>query len=188
MEGLSAALEAAAEIGYPVALKTAASGTLHKSEADGIRLGLADAAALSAAYEDFEARLGPQVLVQEMIPSGVEILLGVSRDPQFGPLLTVGMGGIFVEVLADLRMLWLPTTESAVRSALAKLRGAALLGGVRGRPAVDLDAVVHAALGLSRLIAELGDEIAEIDINPLIALPNRAVAVDALVVPTSPGH
>ena len=188
VEGLSAALEAAAEIGYPVALKTAASGTLHKSEADGIRLGLADKAALSAAYEDFEARLGPQVLVQEMIPSGVEILLGVSRDPQFGPLLTVGMGGIFVEVLADLRMLWLPTTESAVRSALATLRGAALLGGVRGRPAVDLDAVVHAALGLSRLIAELGDEIAEIDINPLIALPNRAVAVDALIVPTSPGH
>lgn len=186
VEGLSATLEAAAQIGYPVALKTAASGTLHKSEVDGIRLGLADAPALSAAYEDFAARLGPRVLVQEMVPGGVEMLLGVSRDPQFGPLLTLGMGGIFVEVLADVRMLWLPTTDAAVRRALAKLRGAALLRGVRGRPPADVDAVVGAALGLSTLIGELGDEIAEIDINPLVALSDRAVAVDALIVPTSP--
>lgn len=186
VEELSAAVAAAAEIGYPVALKTAASGTLHKSEADGIRLGLADAAALTAAYEDVSARLGPRVLIQEMVPAGVEMLLGVSRDPQFGPLLTLGMGGIFVEVLAEIRMLWLPTTDRAVRGALAELRGAALLRGVRGRPPADLDAVVAAALGLSTLVAELGDDIAEIDINPLVALPDRAVAVDALIVPTSP--
>ena len=83
-------------------------------------------------------------------------------------------------------MLWLPTTDRAVRGVLAELRGAALLRGVRGRPPADLDAVVAAALGLSTLVAELGDDIAEIDINPLVALPDRAVAVDALIVPTSP--
>ena len=186
VEDLAAAVTAAAEIGYPVALKTAAPGALHKSDSDGIRLDLADAAALSAAYEDLAGRLGPRVLVQEMVPDGIEMLLGVSRDPQFGPLLTLGMGGIFVEVLKDVRMLWLPTTEAAVRHALAQLRGATLLGGVRGRPAANLDAVVAAALGLSTLIEELGDEIAEIDINPLIALSDRAVAVDALIVPTDP--
>jgi len=182
VDNLGAALEAAGKIGFPVALKTA-GGDLHKTEKDGIRLDLPDEEALSTAYRDFEARLGPEVLVQEMVPEGVELILGIVNDPQFGPLLTLGSGGIFVEVMKDIRMLMLPTSADRVRAALESLRGAALLRGVRGRPPADLDAVVGAALGLAALARDLGDLVSEIDINPLRALPDRAVVVDALIVP-----
>ena len=142
-----------------MALKTAAGG-LHKTEQDGVRLDLRASDPLAAAYRDFEARLGPEVLVQEMAPDGAELILGVVNDPQFGPMLTLGTGGIFVEVLKDVRMLRLPTTPDAVREALSGLRGAALLRGARGLAPAD-----------------------EIDVNPLVALPDRAVVVVALIVP-----
>jgi succinyl-CoA synthetase beta subunit len=179
---LDETLRAAEEIGYPVVLKTA-SGDLHKTERGGVRLDLADSEQLAAAYRDFEQRLGPQALVQQMIPPGVELILGLVNDPQFGPMLTLGLGGVLVEVLKDVRMLMLPTTPEAVREALLSLRGAALLHGVRGRPAADLKAAVLAAMGLAALAEDLGDLIAEIDVNPLIALPDAAVVVDALIVP-----
>jgi acyl-CoA synthetase (NDP forming) len=146
---------------------------------------LADSDELTAAYRDFEARLGPRVLVQEMVPDGCELLLGLVFDPQFGPMLTIATGGIFVEVLKDFRMLPLPTTSTEVADALASLRGAPLLRGVRGRPPADLEAIVRAALSLAALASDLGDCIGEVDVNPLVALPDRAVVVDALVVPKS---
>jgi acyl-CoA synthetase (NDP forming) len=173
-------LRAADEIGYPIALKTCAD--LHKTERGGVRLGLTNSEDLLAVYADFAARLGPEVLVQEMVPPGTELILGAVNDPQFGPMLTLGTGGIFVEVLDDVSMLALPTHPDAVRATLSRLRGAALLAGARGRPPADLDAVVNAALGLAALAVELGDLIAEIDVNPLVALPDRAVVVDALIV------
>ena len=179
---LADTLAAADEIGYPIALKTAA-GDLHKTERGGVRLGLTNADELSAGYRDLEARLGPRVLVQEMVPDGCELLLGLVFDAQFGPMLTVGTGGIFVEVLKDFRMLPLPITSAAVADALASLRGAPLLHGVRGRPPADLKAIVQAALSLAALASDLGDCIREVDVNPLVALPDRAVVVDALVVP-----
>jgi acyl-CoA synthetase (NDP forming) len=183
-EDLDEALRAASEIGYPVALKTA-GGDLHKTEHGGVRLDLAAPEALADAYRDFASRLDSRVLVQEMVPQGVELILGVVDDPQFGPMLTVGTGGIFVEILKDVRMLVLPTSADAVREALHSLRGAPLLRGVRGRPAADVEAVVRAALGLSALATDLGSAIGEIDVNPLVALPDRAVVVDALIVPKS---
>ena len=179
-------LRAAERIGYPVVLKTAA-GDLHKTERGGVVLDLRDADALAAAYGELSARLGPRVLVQQQVPAGVELLLGIVNDPQFGPLLSLGSGGIFVEVLRDVRLLMLPTTRAAVQDALASLRAAALLRGVRGRPPADLEAVVEAALGLARLALELGDGIREVDVNPLIALPEGAVVVDALIVPKRVG-
>lgn len=179
---LDETLAAAEEIGYPVALKTAA-GDLHKTERDGVLLGLADPEALAAAYRDLETRLGARVLVQEMIPDGCELILGLVFDPQFGPMLSLGTGGIFVEVWKDFRMLMLPTTADAVAEALAGLRGTVLLRGARGRPPADVKAVIHAALSLSALASDLGDLIAELDVNPLVALPERAVVVDALIVP-----
>ena len=175
-------LRAAQEIGYPVAMKTA-QGALHKTENDGVRLGIASPEDLRAAYADFAVRLGPRVLVQQMIPPGVELILGVVNDPQFGPMLTLGLGGIFVEVFEDVRMLMLPTTPDAVERVLLTLRGAALLQGVRGRPPVNRAAIVRAVMGLAALAEDLGDLISEIDINPLIALPDEAVIVDALIVP-----
>jgi acyl-CoA synthetase (NDP forming) len=182
---LAEALRAADEIGYPVVLKTDA-GDLHKTERDGVCLDLADREALSAAYGGLASRLGPQVLVQQMVPPGVELLLGIVNDPQFGPFLTLGSGGIFVEVLKDVRMLMLPTTRAAIETALGGLRAASLLAGVRGRPPADLDAAVRAALSLSELALELGEGILEIDVNPLIVGPGGAVVADALIVPKRP--
>jgi acyl-CoA synthetase (NDP forming) len=176
------ALRAADKIGYPVVLKTAA-GDLHKTDRQGVRLGIGAPDQLADAYRDFERRLGSRVLVQEQVPAGVELILGIVNDPQFGPMLSVGTGGIFVEILADVRLLVLPTSGAAVRQALGALRGAPLLRGARGRPPADLDAVVRAALGLAALAEDLGDRIAAIDLNPLVALPDRAVVVDALIVP-----
>jgi acyl-CoA synthetase (NDP forming) len=179
---LDEAIGVAEAIGYPVALKTAA-GELHKSDRGGVRLNLADAAALAEAYQDITTRFGPRVLLQQMVPAGVELLLGLVNDPQFGPMLALGTGGIFVEVLGDHRLLMLPTTATAVRGALLGLRGAVLLKGARGHPAADIEAVVDAAMRLSALAADWGDLIAEVDINPLMALPSGAIAVDALIIP-----
>jgi acyl-CoA synthetase (NDP forming) len=165
-----------------VAVKTA-TGELHKSDRGGVRLNVKDAAALTEIYFDLEVRFGPRVLIQQMVPAGVELLLGLVYDSQFGPMLTLGMGGIWVEVLRDHRWLLLPTTPAAVREALLSLRGAALLTGVRGQPPVDVEAVVDTAMRLSALAADLGNLFAELDINPLVALPSGAVAVDALIVP-----
>jgi acyl-CoA synthetase (NDP forming) len=144
---------------------------------------VSDDSELENAYRDFEARLGARVLVQEMVPEGCELILGLVFDPQFGPMLTLGTGGIFVEVLKDFRMLSLPTTSDAIASALASLHGAALLRGARGRPPADEKAIIRAALSLSWLASDLGDRLDEVDVNPLVALSDRAVVVDALIVP-----
>jgi len=178
---LAETLSAGGEIGYPIALKTCAD--LHKTERGGVRLGIANRDELSEAYSDFEKRLGAEVLVQQMIPQGTELILGVVNDPQFGPMLTLGTGGIFVEVLKDVSMLTVPTTPAAARRVLMRLRGAALLKGARGKAPADIDAIVDAVMGLSALAEDLGDSIAEIDVNPLVALPDRAVVVDALIIP-----
>jgi acyl-CoA synthetase (NDP forming) len=178
---LTETLSAGDEIGYPVALKTCAD--LHKTERGGVRLGIANREELSEAYSDFEKRLGAEVLVQQMIPQGTDLILGVVNDRQFGPMLTIGTGGIFVEVLADISMLAIPTTPDAVRRVLMGLRGAALLKGARGKAPADIDAIVGAVMGLSALAEDLGESISEIDVNPLAALPDRAVVVDALIIP-----
>jgi acetate---CoA ligase (ADP-forming) len=175
------ALAAAGALGYPVALKTL--GASHKSDADGVALNLGDAASLAAAYDALAARLGPQALVQPMVPGGVELLLGLTRDASFGWMLLIGFGGVLVELLADRQALLLPASAAEVRAALERLRGAALLRGLRGRPPVDLDAVVAAALALAALAEDLGAALEAVDVNPLIALPQGCLAVDALVVP-----
>jgi acyl-CoA synthetase (NDP forming) len=185
-QSLDEALQAANELGFPVALKTAA-GAAHKTEADGVRLNLYGEAAVEAAYRNVSERLGARVLVQRMAPPGVELILGLTRDPQFGVLLTLGLGGIFVEVLREARLLMLPVTEESVRRALHSLRGAQMLTGVRGRPAVDTGAIVQAAVRLGQLAADLGEQLEAVDINPLIATPYGALAVDALIIPRREG-
>lgn len=177
------ALAAAQDLGFPLALKTA--GLAHKSDVGGVALGIRSPVELDIAYRDLAARLGLQALVQPMAPRGVELTLGLTRDPQFGLLLALGLGGIFVEVFHDLRLLLLPTTPALIRRALGELRGAPLLAGVRGQPPADVDAIVAAALGLAALAHDLGDLLEAVDVNPLIVLPEGAVAVDALVVPAT---
>ncbi len=182
---VSAALGAAQEIGYPVVLKTDEPQILHKSDVGGVLLGIGDAGELASAYADLAARLGPRVLVCRTVPAGVELALGIVREPELGPLVVVGAGGVLVELLSD-RVVALPPVSAQLASELiADLRIRTLLGGVRGAPPADLAAVIRAIRGLSELALELGDQLAALDINPLICGPDSAIAVDALAIPRS---
>lgn len=175
------ALAAADRIGWPVALKTAEAS--HKSDMGGVRLEIGDPAGLTEAYRDVAIRLGPRVTVAAMAPPGVELALGVVRDPQFGPLVMAAAGGVLIEVLGDRCMALPPIDEARARSLIDRLAVRPLLDGVRGAKPADLDAVGRALVRLSALAADLGDLIEAFDVNPLVAGPDGCVAVDALVLP-----
>jgi acetate---CoA ligase (ADP-forming) len=185
--GADAAVAAAARIGFPVVLK--ALGLLHKSDAGGVILGLRDEAALRAAVADVAARLDPRALsVEQMAPlgDGVEVLVGARRDPRFGPVALAGLGGVYAEALDDVAVALAPVGEAQAERMLLSLRGAALLRGARGRPPVDVAAAARALAALSRVAAE-HPEIAEVEVNPLLALPDGALGLDARIVLTTPG-
>jgi acyl-CoA synthetase (NDP forming) len=176
------ALDAARVLGYPVVLKTDDPGLRHKSDAGGVVTGLADPAALTAAYDRLAARLGPRVLVSETAAPGVELSLGLTRDPALGPLVVVAAGGILVELLADHAVALPPLDQAAALRLLTRVRAARLLDGVRGAPPASRDAVADAIVALSTLALELGDHLDALDINPLICAPTGPVAVDALAI------
>ena len=177
------ALAAARSIGYPVVLKTDEPAIGHKSDVGGVLVGIADSAQLTAGYADLAARLGPRALVCQSVPAGVELALGIVRDPELGPLVVVGAGGVLVELLADRAVALPPVSPATAREMVDGLRVRAVLAGVRGAPPADLDAVISAIAGLSVLAVELGDELEALDVNPLICGPGGAVAVDALAIP-----
>lgn len=174
-------LAAADQVGYPVALKT--SGADHKSDVGGVVLDVADATALREAYREMADRLGPAVSVHAMAPAGVEVSVGVVRDPNFGPLIVVAAGGTLVELLADRAVACPPVTAAGALAMLRSLRIAPLLAGWRGAPPVDLDALADAVHGFAQLATELGEVIDAVEANPVIASPDGAIAVDALVMP-----
>lgn len=179
---IDAVLAAASAIGYPVVLKTDEPAILHKSDAGGVLLGVRGPAELTAAYRDLCARLGPRALVSETIPAGPELALGIARDADLGPLIVVGAGGVLVELLADRSVALPPVDEEQASRMLGRLRVSRLLAGVRGAPPADIGAVIRSITGLSALTIELGDELAALDVNPLICGPAGAIAVDALAV------
>ncbi|HWA45960.1 MAG TPA: acetate--CoA ligase family protein [Hypericibacter adhaerens] len=182
-ESDAAAIAAAKAIGFPVALKTAKPGVLHKSDVGGVKLGLADEAALLAAYRDLAARLGPRVLVMAMAGKGVELSFGAIVDPQFGPLVLVGAGGVLIEMMKDRRFALPPFDEAEAHRLLDGLVLRPLLDGKRGQKPADIEALAKSLAAFSVLVADLKGLIAEIDINPVLAGPSGAVALDALVVP-----
>ncbi len=183
VEDADAAVAAAEEIGFPVALKTAASGVAHKSDIGGVRLGIADAPALVLAYGDLAARLGPRATVAAMAPAGVEVALGVVHDGTFGPLVVVAAGGVLVEVLHDRRLALPPVDRAGAMRLLDGLAIRPLLDGVRGAPSADTEALADAIVRLSLLATEVGGSIDALDVNPVIVSQQGCVAVDALVVP-----
>jgi acyl-CoA synthetase (NDP forming) len=176
---------AATTLGYPVVLKTLAPGIDHKFDQGGVALGLSSEAAARAAWREMASRLGPRVLVQAQAAAGSEVFLGMTVDAQFGPLVTLGLGGVFVEILKDV-VTFLPPVDAAMADAyLRRLKGFPLLDGARGRPRADLGALTTAIARFSILASVLADRVREIDINPIIAGPSGATAVDALVVPAA---
>jgi acetate---CoA ligase (ADP-forming) len=175
-------LAAAAAIGYPVVLKTGEPGIAHKSDAGGVMLGITGPAGLAAGYADLAGRLGPRVLVCETAAAGTELALGITRDPSLGPLVVAGAGGLLAEFLAD-RAVALPPVDTALAlHMIGRLRVAGLLAGVRGQPPADLAAVADAIACVSAIAVELGDQLAALDINPLVCGPSGVIAVDALAV------
>ena len=175
-------LSAAAEFGYPVVLKTARSDIAHKYDVGGVALGLGDEAALAEAYEIMAARLGPDVILQQQAAEGTEIIVGIVRDPTFGAVMTLGLGGVFVEVFRDAVTFLPPVDATEATLLLSGLKAHALLTGARGRQPADLDALADSVARLSVLAVDMGDIISEMDINPVITFSDGAMAVDALVV------
>jgi acetate---CoA ligase (ADP-forming) len=187
----SDAVAAAERLGYPCVLKVASIDIPHKTEFGALRLGLGTSDAVKTAYEEMLDSVRTKkpnaniegLLVQQQM-KGIECLLGISRDDQLGPTLVMGLGGVFVEILADVAIRIPPISSAEARRALENLKGAKIFSGVRGAPRADLDALADMAARLSWLAHDLRDDITEMDLNPVVVLPKGqgAVAVDALLV------
>ncbi len=176
-------------IGYPVVLKVVSDDIPHKSDVGGVQLNLPDRQAVGAAYdrilENVRARRPDAhiegVSVQRQAPPGVEVIVGLTTDPQFGPVVMFGLGGVLVEVLQDVAFRVVPLTTRDAREMVREVKGFALLQGYRGASPADLTALESLLLKVSEL-AQRHPEIAELDLNPVFAYPDGALAVDARVV------
>lgn len=179
-------VQASKTIGFPVVLKVRSPAIIHKTDVGGVQLGLEDEEAVRLAYRGMmeKARLidmGAQATVQAMALPGLEILVGMTTDVQFGPVIAFGLGGIMVELYQDLTFRQIPLLESDAADMLHTIKGKAVLQGYRGFPAVNRNALIDILLHVSRLV-ESEPRIKEIDLNPVLAYPDGALAVDARVV------
>ncbi len=177
-----AVIAAAAGCGYPVVLKTAKPGLLHKSDQGGVIVGITDEDQLRQMYALMRGRLGDDVLVAAVADAGVEMILGVKRDPQFGPVVLIGFGGVLAETIADVQFAMPPFDAEHVRRCLDRMKLRPLLDGVRGAPAANIDAFCEVAERFSIMVNALRDVLAEIDVNPVIVSEGGTIAVDSLVV------
>jgi hypothetical protein len=172
---------AAVQLEYPVVLKTATAGIHHKSDSGGVVTDIRDEQQLRREYEAMSKNLGDEVLVSAMAPAGVEMFLGAKHDPQFGPVVLIGSGGVLAETIADIQFAMPPFGAAHARRCVDRLQLRPMLDGVRGRPAVNIDAFCEAAARFSEMVASLGDVLGEVDVNPVIVTERGAIAVDALV-------
>ncbi|HLN09707.1 MAG TPA: acetate--CoA ligase family protein, partial [Xanthobacteraceae bacterium] len=171
------AVHLAGQAGYPVAVKLASQRLVHKTEIGGVHLNLADADAVRRAFQEIRDRIAREnqldamegVIVQPMIAGGIELMVGMTQDPLFGPLIAFGLGGVLVEILADVCFRVTPLTDRDAADMITSIRGYRLLQGYRGKPAADVDAVQEVLLRVSRLVEEIPD-IIELDLNPTFAL------------------
>ena len=174
---------AGANVGFPLVLKTAQPEIDHKSDVGGVVLNIANQADLLKAYREMADRLGPKGMVAPMLQSsGIEMILGISRDSQFGPTVVAGFGGIFAEVLSDVAVLIPPFNATAVKRVLENLSMADLLKGARGASKVDVDSYCEAAARLSEIAVAFSDTLVEVDINPIMLTADGCVGLDALMV------
>jgi acyl-CoA synthetase (NDP forming) len=184
------AIAAADAIGFPVALKVLSAELTHKSDVGGVRLNLRSAEEVGSAWREMMRQVAEKApearitggLVAPMVTGGVETVLGVTRDPVFGPLVMFGLGGVFVEVLRDVAFRLAPLTREAALAQIRSIKGLPLLQGARGRPPVDLDALADALVMLSNFALRHEDDVQSIEINPFIALPRGGLAVDAVIL------
>ncbi len=185
------AISTAAKAGYPVVLKVVSQDIAHKSDVGGVKLNLEDDAAVSEAFDAImssvkaaepNARIDG-VSVQKMADPGTEVIVGMTTDPQFGPVMMFGLGGIMVEVLKDVSFRLVPLEAKDAEAMLSEIKGRPVLDGVRGQPPVDTEALKAAILKVSSFV-EAHPEVQELDLNPMLASPSGAIAVDARIVLT----
>jgi acetate---CoA ligase (ADP-forming) subunit beta len=189
VQSASEAVRYMEEVTPPVVLKIVSPDILHKTEAGGVIIGLKSKEQVEDAYDQIllsvkqhapDARV-EGILVQSMVPSGVEVIVGGLRDSQFGPTVLFGLGGVFVEVLKDASFRVAPVTELDTRQMVEEIRGYPLLRGVRGRPASDEKAIIQILQAASKIMLEIG-QIAQLDLNPVIVHPKGATVVDARII------
>lgn len=176
-------------VGYPVVLKIVSPDIVHKSDVGGVRVNLKDAPAVVAAFDEIIANAKKAVpdarivgvAVQNMAPQGTEVIVGMTTDPQFGPVLMFGLGGIMVEVLKDVSFRLVPLTERDADQMINEIKGRPVLEGVRGQPPADKAALRSAILNVAKFV-EAHPEVRELDLNPMFAYPDGAIAVDARIV------
>lgn len=186
---MKAAVEAADAAGYPVVMKIVSGEIAHKSDVGGVMLGLKDAKAVRRAFKEMMARVkeaAPKakldgVAIMPMAKPGTEVIVGATTDPQFGPVLMFGLGGVFVEVLKDVAFRIVPLEPRDASQMVREIRGLPILQGVRGQAGADLGALERLLLQVSQFMAG-HPEVAELDLNPVLAYPDGAVAVDARIV------
>jgi len=185
------AVQTATRLGFPVALKVESPAIQHKKDVGGVILGVSSPEGVREAFRHIQQEVGTRapaakitgILVQRMAGEGVEVILGIKKDPMFGPVIVCGLGGIFVEILKDMTIGIPPLSQEQARDLVGRLRGKAILQGVRGLPAADSSALSKAIVDLSRLAVAAKNRITALDINPLVVLPEGrgVLAVDALV-------
>lgn len=183
------AISLSREMGFPVVLKICSEDIVHKTDSGGVRLGLTNAAQVGNAYSEIRSSVRqthPQaciqgVSVQRMAPPAIEVIIGMSKDPQFGPVLMFGLGGILVEVLKDVSFRIVPVTERDAREMIREIKGYPVLEGYRGQKPANVPALEQLIVKVSQFVEE-NPHIEELDLNPVFAYPDRAVAVDARVI------
>jgi acetyl-CoA synthetase (ADP-forming) len=177
------------EMGFPVVLKISSPDVIHKSDSGGVKLGLANATQVGKAYNEIISSIKKTypkaeiqgVSVQPMAPPGVEVIVGMSKDPQFGPVLMFGLGGILVEVLKDVSFRIVPVTERDAREMIKEIKGYPILEGYRGQKPASIPALEKLIVKVSQFV-EKNPQIKELDLNPIFAYPDKAVAVDARII------
>jgi acyl-CoA synthetase (NDP forming) len=192
-QGAASAVREAEALGFPVAMKIVSADILHKSDIGGVRLNIADAQQVTAAYDAILAAAREHapgarvdgVMVAPMVRGGLECILGIKRDPVFGPVAMVGLGGIHVELFRDIALRLAPFDVEEARAMIDGLRARAMFDGLRGAPPSDIDALARALARLSEFAAKAGPTLESVDINPFVVLPQGAVALDAVVIGTA---
>ncbi|HEU65414.1 MAG TPA: acetyl-CoA synthetase [Chloroflexi bacterium] len=183
------AISISKEMGFPVVVKINSPDVIHKSDSGGVKLGLANATQVGKAYSEIissikqaypEAQI-QGVSVQPMAPPGVEVIIGMSKDPQFGPVIMFGLGGILVEVLKDVSFRIVPLTERDAREMIREIKGYPVLEGYRGQKPASIPALEKLILKVSQVV-EKNPQIKELDLNPVFAYPDKAVAIDARII------
>ena len=177
------------ELGFPVVLKVISADVIHKSDSGGVRLGLANSTQVGRAYSDIMSSVRqrhPQatiqgISVQPMAPPGIEVIIGMSTDPQFGPVIMFGLGGVLVEILKDVSFRIVPVTRRDAAEMVREIKGYPILAGFRGQKPASVPALEELIVKVSQFI-ERNPQIRELDLNPVFAYENKAVAVDARVV------